>query len=559
MKFIVKEWTKSPKACVLIILLLIVRTVSVVVSSEVLLMSIRVIDNLSEWRNHVSMLVVLLIIQASCHIIISYTGYSKDILYERLVCDYCDKLLHVDYKMFTELSCSKIVNASQQIWKIANIGDLSVWVVMNIVTLLTYSVQIYRIIKWMVAPVIFIYVIGLIFMKFLFTWYGKIDTEVDDIKRERNQEIDEIINGFVEVRAFNTQVEHAASIRMRGDTIFHSRRKRLHANAAINILYDAIDAATMLFVIWYSVITISNGEMSPAIAAALLSFAWKMLNPMMGLLNNIDNLSMLMSQIDEYKMVVEYKNEYSGPSNVDLTTFDTSIDFRNVSFAYNDSSAVLNGLDLIIPKGKHIGICGPSGGGKSTIMKLLMKYYTIDDGAITIDNMDLRDISAHSLRDMIAPVHQDNHIFNASIYDNIAYGNRNATLYDIIEACKKANINEFIQSLPEGFHTQVGPKGLKLSGGQKQRIALARVFLNNPEIILLDEATSALDNQSESVVQEALKMFEGKTVITIAHRLTTIKDCDVIYVVKDHHVTEYGTYKELMEKKGDFYNLKKAK
>ena len=154
-------------------------------------------------------------------------------------------------------------------------------------------------------------------------------------------------------------------------------------------------------------------------------------------------------------------------------------------------------------------------------------------------------------------VHQEPHIFTGSIMDNLVYANPHASEYDIIEACKKANIYDFIQGLSEKFDTKVGPKGLKLSGGQKQRIALARIFLKDPEIILLDEATSALDNESESLIQDCLNRIEGKTIISIAHRLSTIRESDVIYVIGDHKVVESGNHTELMEKKGTYYKLNK--
>ena len=226
-----------------------------------------------------------------------------------------------------------------------------------------------------------------------------------------------------------------------------------------------------------------------------------------------------------------------------------------MSFAYEKSDMVLNKINLTIHKGESIGVCGESGGGKSTLLKLLEKFYAPIAGTITVDGIDIQELTSASLRDKMGVVSQDTYIFDTTIYENIRHGSPNATEYEVIDACKKASLYDFILSLPDGFQTQVGPKGLKLSGGQRQRISLARIFLRNPEIILLDEATSALDNESEKIVQQSLRAFSGKTIITIAHRLTTIENCDKIVVIDNHRIAESGTHSELLEQGGVYARL----
>ena len=189
------------------------------------------------------------------------------------------------------------------------------------------------------------------------------------------------------------------------------------------------------------------------------------------------------------------------------------------------------------------------------MLKLLNKFYDIDEGELTIDGVEISDVTAESYRRKVGSVHQENTIFPGTILENVKYGSPEATEYEIIEACKRAKLYDFITSLKDGFNTDVGPKGLKLSGGQKQRIALARLFLQDPEIIILDEATSALDNETEQFIQDAIAALHGKTIITVAHRLTTIQNCDWIYVLDGGKIIEDGTHQTLMEHGGAYAHM----
>jgi ABC-type multidrug transport system fused ATPase/permease subunit len=212
---------------------------------------------------------------------------------------------------------------------------------------------------------------------------------------------------------------------------------------------------------------------------------------------------------------------------------------------------------MVIRKGERVGICGETGDGKSTLLKLLNRFYLPDSGHISIDHVNMDQITMSSYRKLVGSVQQENIVFPGSIRDNILFAVPNATEYELIEACKKAELYNFVSKLPEKFDTVVGPRGLTLSGGQKQRIALARLFLQDPEIILLDEATSALDNETETLIQDAIAKLEGKTIITVAHRLSTIKDCDCIYVMKGGRVAEFGTHEKLIERGGIYAAMNK--
>ncbi|TWT24689.1 ABC transporter ATP-binding protein [Planomicrobium sp. CPCC 101110] len=233
-----------------------------------------------------------------------------------------------------------------------------------------------------------------------------------------------------------------------------------------------------------------------------------------------------------------------------------NIRFDNVHFGYDDHKTVLKGIDLTLKAGETIAFVGPSGAGKTTICSLIPRFYDIQEGSITIDGIDIRDMTTKSLRSHIGIVQQDVFLFTGTIRENIAYGKQNATDEEILAAARKAHLEDFVSKLPEGYETQIGERGLKLSGGQKQRLAIARMFLKNPPILILDEATSALDTETERIIQEALsELAENRTTLIIAHRLATIRDAGRVIVVTEDGIAEQGGYSELLEHNGIFANL----
>lgn len=235
-----------------------------------------------------------------------------------------------------------------------------------------------------------------------------------------------------------------------------------------------------------------------------------------------------------------------------LTNVQGHVSYENVSFHYSDDNTpVLSDVSFQIEAGKSIALVGPSGSGKTTICSLLPRFYDVTEGRITIDGKDVRSLTLNSLRNQIGLVQQDVYLFCGTVRENIAYGKPDATMDEIIDAAKKANIHDFIEELPDGYDTFVGERGTRLSGGQKQRISIARVFLKNPPILILDEATSALDNESERWIQQSLEeLAKNRTTITIAHRLSTIRNADEILVVADNRICERGTHDELVAKNG---------
>ena len=298
---------------------------------------------------------------------------------------------------------------------------------------------------------------------------------------------------------------------------------------------------------------IAHGQMEPADLAMYALYIGIFISPIQILVELTEMMQKGLSGFRRFLDVVETEPEIVDAEDAEpLENIKGHVRYENVSFHYNDDdSLVLDDVSFDIPAGKSIALVGPSGSGKTTICSLLPRFYDVSRGRITIDGKDVRKLTLQSLRNQIGLVQQDVYLFCGSIRENIAYGRPDASIEEIVEAAKKANIHEFIMGLPDGYETFVGERGTRLSGGQKQRISIARVFLKNPSILILDEATSALDNESEKFIQQSLEeLAKDRTTITIAHRLSTIRNADEILVVAENGIAERGMHDELLEKGG---------
>lgn len=298
---------------------------------------------------------------------------------------------------------------------------------------------------------------------------------------------------------------------------------------------------------------IAKGQMQVGDLAMYSLYIGIFISPIQILVELTEMIQKGLSGFRRFLDVMETEPEIQdAPDAKELKNVKGHVSYEDVSFHYSDDDTlVLSHVSFDIPAGKSIALVGPSGGGKTTICSLLPRFYDVTGGRVTIDGQDVRSLTKKSLRSQIGSVQQDVYLFCGTIRENIAYGKPDATMEEIIEAAKKANIHEFIQELPDGYDTFVGERGTRLSGGQKQRISIARVFLKNPPVLILDEATSALDNESERRIQKSLEeLAKNRTTITIAHRLSTIRNADEILVVTEDGIAERGTHKELLEKDG---------
>jgi len=302
---------------------------------------------------------------------------------------------------------------------------------------------------------------------------------------------------------------------------------------------------------------IYNGSLSVGQMVAFLFYVDMFMNPIRRLVNFNEQLQRGMSGFSRFKELLEVDPEIvDRPDAGELKVVEGLIKYDDVTFGYENHEKVLTNIDIKIEPGKTVAFVGPSGAGKSTLTKLLPRFYEIDSGRLSIDGIDIKDVTLESLRRNIGIVQQDVFLFNGTVRENIAYGTANASDQAIIEAAEKANAHDFILNLSEGYDTDIGERGVKLSGGQKQRVSIARSFLKNPPILILDEATSSLDNRSEKIIQESLEeLAKGRTTLVVAHRLSTVINADQIIVLTESGIVERGKHNELIENGGEYAQL----
>lgn len=373
---------------------------------------------------------------------------------------------------------------------------------------------------------------------------------------EVNATLENSISGIRVSKAY-TNSEREKELFERGNSRFVGARSLAYKamaefysgmNLGMDVLRVAMYVAGGLFVFY--------GKIDIADFTAFSLYISLFISPIERLVGFIEQYQNGMTGFRRFIEIMDCKPESDKPGASLLENVKGDVSFENVSFSYPDGKKVLDGLSFDIEAGKTLALVGPSGGGKTTICHLIPRFYEVCGGRITIDGHDTRDVTLESLRKNIGIVSQDVFLFDSTIYDNIAYGCPDATREQIERASELANISDYIASLPEGYDTLVGERGVRLSGGQKQRIAIARVFLKNPPILILDEATSALDNVTEMLIQKSLsELCRGRTTIVVAHRLTTVKNADEILVITDDGIAERGTHTGLLEYGGIYAGL----
>lgn len=337
--------------------------------------------------------------------------------------------------------------------------------------------------------------------------------------------------------------------------VFHFGMKMVQRTGMMSPMMHFIVSLGIAGVIWFGSYLIVHQQMTAGNFVSFITALIMLYNPIKAIGNSFNQVQMSLMAIERVFDLLETRPAImSKPGAVKLNQVKNEINYKDVCFEYNKGHPVLKHINLKIKVGETIAFVGNSGGGKTTLVNLLPRFYDLTSGAITIDGVDIRDMELESLRDKIAIVFQDNFLFSGTILDNILLGRTDVPQQQIDEAIKHACLEEFIKSLDQGLNTQIGERGVLLSGGQKQRIAIARAFIKNAPIVILDEATSALDNKSEAVVQQAIdNLMQDRTVFIIAHRLSTVKNADKIVVVNYGELVEMGTHEELLAKENSIY------
>ena len=411
---------------------------------------------------------------------------------------------------------------------------------------------------WTYLAVIVVTIALYVWFTFAVTeWRVKLRRQMNDQDTDANQKaIDSLLN-FETVKYFGAEDREAEryDTAMRGYE--HAALMTNYSLAFLNFGQAVIISIGLILVMVMAAMGVERGDFTVGDFVMVNAFMIQITMPLNFLGTVYREIRQSLVDMGEMFDLLEQPAEINDKPNArDLAIHGGNVRLENVSFGYNSDRPILQNVSIDVRAGQTVAIVGSSGSGKSTIGRLLFRFYDVVSGALTIDGQDVRDVTQKSLHNAIGVVPQDTVLFNDTIYYNIAYGRDGATREDVEKAARDAQIHDFILSLPEGYETQVGERGLKLSGGEKQRVGIARTLLKNPPILLLDEATSALDTETEQGIQGALdRAAEGRTVITIAHRLSTIADADHIVVLEKGLVVEQGTHDELWAKGGRYHAL----
>ena len=373
-----------------------------------------------------------------------------------------------------------------------------------------------------------------------------------------NSSIEDSLLGIKVVKSFANEDVEREKFTEENNKFLGIKKRYYRSMAGFNTINRIFDGLMYLILITSGGYFLMKGEIGPEDLIVYVMFIQSLLATVRRIIEFTEQFQKGMTGIERFAEIMAIEPDIKDKEDaLEIKNIRGEISFENVDFSYGKGEGkVLNNFSVDITPGEKLAIVGPSGAGKTTICNLIPRFYDVDAGTVTVDGIDVRDIKIKSLRENIGIVQQDVYLFSGTVKDNIGYGKSGASDREIIEAAKLAGAYEFIKSLPNGFDTYVGERGVKLSGGQKQRISIARVFLKNPPILILDEATSALDNKSEIVVQDSIeKLSKGRTTITIAHRLTTVQNADLILVMTRDGIVERGSHQELMAKRGYYYNL----
>src|SRR5690606_25307849 len=450
---------------------------------------------------------------------------------------------------------SRVIHDVEQTKTFVITGLMNVW--LDIVTILiAIGIMLTMDVKLTIVSIILFPLFGFS-VKYFYARLRKLTRDRSQALAEVQGHLHERVQGISVTRSFALEDYEQEQFDERNRHFLQKAITHTRWNAHTFAVTNTITDFAPLLVIAFAGYQVINGDLTVGTMVAFVGYMERVYSPLRRLINSSTILTQAIASIDR---VFEFMNEQydivDKPNAIHVERVHGDIDFENVTFQYDEEHTVLKNINLTVNQGETIALVGMSGGGKSTLISLIPRFYDVSDGSIKVDGIDIRDVEARSLRNNIGMVLQDNILFGDTVAMNIRMGNPNATDDEVIDAAKAANAHDFIMELPEGYNTMVGERGVKLSGGQKQRVAIARVFLKNPPILIFDEATSALDLESEHMIQEAMeKLASDRTTFIVAHRLATITHADRIVVIENGEITEVGSHHELMKKKGSYYDL----
>ncbi len=509
-------------------------------------------------------LLVMYVIQSLCKYYVSYQGHMMGAHMERdmrqQLFDHYEKLSFSYYsKNNSGQMMSKLVSDLFDIAEFAHHGPENLFI--SVVKIAGSFVFLF-LINWRLALPLII----LVLCMFIFSFRQNSRMQETFMENRRkigdvNSSLQDTLAGIRVVQSFANEELEREKFRKSNHAFLLSKRDNYNCMGSFmgwNLFFQGM---MYLVTLVFGGYLIARGMMDAADLAMYALYIGIFISPIQILVELIEMMQKGLAGFRRFLDVMDTDPEIvDAPDAQPLNDVHGRVCYEDVSFHYSDDDTpVLSHVSFEIPAGKSIALVGPSGSGKTTICSLLPRFYDVTGGGITIDGKDVRTLSLKSLRSQIGMVQQDVYLFSGTIRDNIAYGKPGASMEEIIEAAKRANIHEFIEELPDGYDTFVGERGARLSGGQKQRISIARVFLKNPPILILDEATSALDNESERWIQQSLEeLSKDRTTITIAHRLSTIRNADEIIVITEDGIAERGTHESLLAQNGiyaHYYNM----
>ncbi len=373
-----------------------------------------------------------------------------------------------------------------------------------------------------------------------------------------NGQIEDSLSGIRVVKSFANEEVELEKFREGNANFLKAKRRSYLYMGAYHSGMNALSTSITVVVLVVGFRFITNGSLQVEDLIMFLLYVSNFTDPVKKLVNFTEQFQNGYSGYSRFREIMEIAPDIADKEDaIAVSKLDGDVQFDKVSFKYNNNTdKVLCNIDLKVEAGEYVALVGPSGGGKTTLCSLIARFYDVTAGTIKIDEIDIKDMKLENLRNNIGIVQQDVYLFAGTILENIRYGKPDATDEEVMEAARQANAHTFIMGLPEGYHTDIGQRGVKLSGGQKQRISIARVFLKNPPILIFDEATSALDNESELVVQQSLEdLAKNRTTFVIAHRLSTIRNAERIIVLTDDGIAEEGSHSELLAKDGVYSTL----